>query len=223
MNSYSQWHEDLILLQFFGDQRPGFFVDVGAFDGIYFSNTYLLEQEGWSGICIEAHPDYAAQCRENRPGSTCIHGACIGDAAKERVTFYAESGGLFSSLSPNDGPAKRHYRVNLGLPFGGFQVLDVPAMTLNSVLANVNRDIDFISIDVEGSELDVLAGFDLERYQPRILLIEANYLRDAYRIDRYLARWGYCRAGQKRVNYFYCAKSDRTRGRLSSLIAAAGE
>lgn len=207
---FSQWHEDEILIEFFQDQDGGFFVDVGAHDGIRLSNTYLLGLLGWTGICIEAHPEYADQCVRNRPESICIHGACIGDN-RGRVTFYTEREGLFSSLSSDTGPARRHYRHSLGQPFGGFQVIEVPGLTLDSALMDICRPIDLVSIDVEGSELDVLAGLDLEKYRPRVLLVEANSAPAARQMDHYLSSQGYCRAGHRRVNYFYCAKDDRQR------------
>ena len=212
---FSQWREDELLTTFFQDQAGGFFVDVGAHDGIRLSNTYALALVGWTGICIEAHPEFADQCARNRPESICIHSACIGDD-RDRVTFYTERSGLFSSLSSNDGPAKRHYRHSLGQPFGGFRAIEVPALTLNSALADVSQPIDLISIDGEGSELDVLAGLDLEKHRPRVLLIEANDAPAARRLDRYLTGRGYCRAGRKRVNYFYCAEG--ARARLARLI-----
>ena len=56
---YSQWREDEILIEFFKNHDGGFFVDVGAHDGIRLSNTYALALVGWTGICIEAHPEYA--------------------------------------------------------------------------------------------------------------------------------------------------------------------
>ena len=199
---YSQWQEDEILIEFFQDQATGFFVDVGAHDGIHLSNTYALELAGWAGICIEAHPEYADRCRRNRSGSVCIHGAAIEDD-RERVTLYAESGGLFSSLSSDEGPVRRHYRHNLSLPFGGFQAIEVPALTLNSALADVEGVIDLISIDVEGSELDVLAGLDLEKHRPRVLLIEANTRRADNELSRYLIARGYHRIGRTGVNNFY--------------------
>lgn len=207
---YSQWQEDEILIEFFRDQDGGFFVDVGAHDGIRLSNTYLLGLLGWTGICIEAHPEYADQCVRNRPESICIHSACIGDD-RVRVRFYTERIGLFSSLSSDEGPARRHYRHSLSTQFGGFQAIDVPALTLNSALADVTRPIDLISIDVEGSELDVLAGLDLEKHSPRVLIVEANNAPAARRLDRYLSSRGYCLAGRRRVNYFYCAEADQAR------------
>ena len=214
---YSQWQEDEILIEFFQDQATGFFVDVGAHDGIHLSNTYALELAGWTGICIEAHPEYADRCRRNRSGSVCVHGAAIGDDQRDRVTLYAEPGGLFSSLSSDEGPAKRHYRHNMSLPFGGFQDIEVPALTLNSVLTDVTWPIDLISIDVEGSELDVLAGLNLEKHRPRVLRVEANSAPAARQMDHYLSDRGYRRVGRTGVNYFYCSRPEDASRLLESL------
>ena len=76
-------------------------------------------------------------------------------------------------------------------------------------MADVTRIIDIISIDVEGSELDVLAGLDLVKYRPRVLLVEANSRLAARKTDIYLASRGYYLAGRTGVNYFYCARADQ--------------
>ena len=164
---YGQHGEDYILWQVFKDKKSGFFIDVGAFDGIHLSNSYLFELAGWQGPCIEAYPEYFALCQQNRPGSICIHAACLDDKGRETVTFYAERLGFLSSVEGDYEDVARRYQGR-GLEFDGFQKIKVPAMTLDRILVSLQAQpkIDFVSIDVEGSELKVLQGFDLERYRP---------------------------------------------------------
>jgi hypothetical protein len=124
-NYYSQQGEDFILDAFFGFRSNGFFVDVGAFDGIHLSNSYIFEQRGWSGICIEAAPLYFDLCVKNRPRTRCIHAACLA-AERGPVPFRFERGGLFSGVHANaDGVAKEF--ANRGLNFEGFENISVPS------------------------------------------------------------------------------------------------
>jgi hypothetical protein len=75
---YSQNGEDYLLSQFFNLKNDGFFIDIGAFDGIHLSNSYTFEKKGWRGICVEANPKYFEICKENRPKSICLNLACVG-------------------------------------------------------------------------------------------------------------------------------------------------
>jgi len=74
---YSQNGEDYLLCKFFGQELNGFYVDIGDFDGIYFSNTFSFEQIGWKGICVESNPDIFELCLKNRPNSVCFNDVCI--------------------------------------------------------------------------------------------------------------------------------------------------
>lgn len=209
---FSQSGEDYLLWQVFKDAKTGFFVDVGAFDGVHLSNTHSFELSGWQGICVEAHPIFFQMCRNNRPHSTCINAACLDDPSREKISFFAETLGLLSSVERDRGEdVKRRYR-NRSLRFEGFQQLEVPATTLNKILtdADFTSQIDFVSIDVEGSELKVLEGFDLRKYSPRVLVIEANDETSEARLDAYLRSQGYLKARKLEANVFYCkTKSDR--------------
>jgi FkbM family methyltransferase len=168
---FSQNGEDFLLWTFFQSKQAGFYVDVGAFDGIHLSNTLLFEQQGWEGICIEPHPQYFDLCRRSRPHATCLNLACVSDDSQAVVEFYTEDLGLLSGiLAGRDEDVRRRY-TRRGLEFKGFSKTLVPASTLNNVLSTYASDrlkIDFISIDVEGTELEVLQGLDLSRFRPRI-------------------------------------------------------
>ena len=71
---FSQHGEDSIAWSLFRDrQGPGYFVEVGALDGVRFSNTFSFERAGWRGVCVEAHRDYIERLRQNRPRNKCYH------------------------------------------------------------------------------------------------------------------------------------------------------
>jgi FkbM family methyltransferase len=217
-NYFSQQGEDYLLDAFFGFKPSGFFVDVGAFDGVHLSNSYIFEQRGWSGICIEAAPLYFEMCARNRPGTRCVHAACMAVEGGP-VEFRFERGGLFSGVKANPADVAGEF-ASKGIAFGGFEHIRVPSCTLDVLLDGGRMEIDFISVDVEGSEIDVLSGIDLERHRPRILLMEANTYPALHALDAYLAARGYRRARSMRWNHFY-AVSDADIARLRAVEGAA--
>lgn len=175
---FGQHGDDFLLWQLFKDQKNGFYIDVGAFDGVHLSNTYSFELAGWNGICVEAIPDIFESCQKARPNTICINAACIGRDDLREVKFFVEKLGLLSGVSvdANEDDIRNRYSRR-GIDFEGLEPITVPARTLNSILDDhlaPGHAIDFVSIDVEGSELDVLKGFDLNRYAPRCIVIEAN-------------------------------------------------
>ena len=198
---YSQSGEDFLLWSLFDKKSgPGVFIEVGALDGIRFSNTYSFEREGWKGVCVEPHPDYFPFLKANRPGSVCVQAA----ASKEKgqIEFYAEPRGEFSTTVrenvENEVLAKK---------MAGYKKVVASTLPLDFVLENagISAPIDIVSIDVEGAELDVLAGFSLSVYQPYVLIIEANNEVANAQIDGYMHRNGYYKAGRLgRSNNFYC-------------------
>jgi FkbM family methyltransferase len=202
---YGQQGEDFVLDVFFGFRPRGYFVDVGAFDGIHLSNSYIFEQRGWSGLCIEAAPFYFEMCVRNRPRTRCINAACV-DVERGPVEFRFERGGLFSGVNADANQVSREFAAR-GIEFTGFEQIRVPSCSLNRVLGDSVSEIDFVSIDVEGSEIDVLNGLDLERYRPRVLLLEANGDQPLRALDTWLAPRGYQRARSMRWNHFYARDS----------------
>jgi len=204
---YGQHGEDFLLWNLFRHKKAGFYVDVGAFDGIHLSNTLSFEQQGWSGICIEPHPSYFQLCKRSRPGALCLNAACVATEDLAVTEFYAEELGLLSGLrSDQEKDVALRYQRR-GLKFRGFEQLEVPALTLNSILEKYGPShgyIDFISIDVEGTEPDVLHGLDLEKYEVRVLVIEANTEEICKALDSYMiAKNDYIKARNSGPNFFY--------------------
>jgi FkbM family methyltransferase len=175
---YGENGEDRVLWSLFHGCR-GFFVDVGAFDGQHWNNSLSFEEQGWAGICIEAHPVFARRCARNRKASLCLHAACVQDPGINRVEFLAEPLGVMSGVCPDEGGDFEGYYAARGMKFPGFARVNVPARTLDRILDEFlppETAIDFLSVDVQGTELDVLRGIDFARYPVRAIVVAARTL-----------------------------------------------
>jgi FkbM family methyltransferase len=156
---------DRKLLEYVPD-RPGTFLEIGANDGYSQSNTYYLERRrGWRGVLIEPLPALFRICRMHRRRSRCFNFACVGDDGPETVTLYDQ--GLMSfavdlpTREDRDGPGP------------SARVVEVPTRTLSSLIEEAGIGaLDLMVVDVEGAELEVLSGLDLERHAPALLLVE---------------------------------------------------
>lgn len=157
MQYFSQIGQDRYYIEsIIGGRRGGRFLDVGAHNGIDTSNTYALEtQLGWTGVCVEANPELAHQCRQNRPGSQVIEAAAWSSEA--RLAFEMPgSGNMF--LSRISGiEHNRHYFAD---DFQQSHTIAVDAKPLRALLGDGDHWFDYFSLDVEGAELEVLHGID---------------------------------------------------------------
>jgi FkbM family methyltransferase len=157
-------------------QHGGFFVEAGANDGYLQSNTYYLERfKGWSGILVEPVPELFRLCVAERPRTRVINAALVAED-RPGATVRMVYGGLMSVVSGSRGsPAADHEHARAGSQFGWDRTyeVDVPARTLASILDEAGSPaIDLLSLDVEGYEVEVLRGLQLDRHAPRYLLIE---------------------------------------------------
>lgn len=182
MTSYSQLGQDRIVLSLLNNKRNGYFVDVGAYDGVELSNTYLLEtQYGWDGICIEPLPDKFFQCQKTRK-CKCFQDAVYSEAGK---FFEFKLAGLIGGIAQH---IDRHLHALQS------QSMLVITKTLTSILDEVNapKQIDYLSLDTEGSELEILKGIDFDKYQFTIIDIEHNYVEPRRsEMRQYLQERGY--------------------------------
>jgi FkbM family methyltransferase len=148
----------------------GTFVEAGAHDGYTQSNTYFLERRhGWSGVLVEAIPELRQRARRRRRRSQVVGCALVGpDFAQDTVEV------RFGDLMSTVGGDGSHASGGLAVTGRRGYSVEVPARTLSSVLDDAGlQDVDLLVLDVEGHELDVLAGLDLDRHAPRYMLIEA--------------------------------------------------
>lgn len=153
--------EDRLKAEFFGS-HPGFFVDVGANDPQRGSQSYELERAGWTGILIEPQPDLAARLSEVR--SARVFAAACSSPQNAGKTMPLYLAGMLSSLHSE--------LVTPGMRVLG--TVEVPVRTLDDMLteAAAPSPIDFLSIDIEGHEVEAFAGFDFARWCPRLILME---------------------------------------------------
>jgi FkbM family methyltransferase len=176
--SFQPGHEARLIAAFFGD-RKGVFVEVGANEPRARSQTFHLEQAGWTGILIEPQPELAARLRAERKAQVFAVACSSPDNAGKTMPLHVA--GPLSSLD-------RAAMAPGAAPEG---VIAVPVRTLDSVLeeAGLAPGFDFLSIDVEGHEIEVLRGFDIARWHPQLILLE-DHVADLSK-HRYLTAAGY--------------------------------
>ena len=166
---YSQHGEDFLLNKIFKDKADGVYVEIGCLDGIEYSNTYYFEKKGWKGICLEAHNDFIPLLKMNRPGASIVHCA-VGEEDKDNVTFYANKIGSLSTLDKNE---EERWKKDYKEYFTGFEEQTVQMRTLTTVFDELKvSKIDFVSLDIEGYEVQALKGLDFSKYRPGIFVIE---------------------------------------------------
>lgn len=190
----SQFGQDLFVLQVLGGMHNGFFLDSGAADGVSASNTLLLERSfGWKGICIEPNKDLFAALINNRQ-CLCVN-CCLYDQECE-VDFVEEArmlGGILGEYHPDH---LRFARRTFHLPDdsnGKPPTVRKAARTLRSVLRDCGapREIDYWSLDTEGSELSILKSFPFDEFSFRVLTVEHNRLPIRESIREFMERRGY--------------------------------
>jgi FkbM family methyltransferase len=166
--SFSQEGEDLILKRMFEKQENGFYVDIGAHHPQRFSNTYYCYLKGWRGINIDAMPDSMKPFREIRPEDINIE-AAISDSS-EVLTFYIFNEPALNGFSKEISTSRD--------TISRYQITDtkqIRTKTLSEVLdEHLPQDtkIDFLSIDVEGLDYQVLLSNDWSKYRPKVILVE---------------------------------------------------
>lgn len=202
----SQNGEDLFLWHLFDGQPSGFFIEIGAYDGYDDSVSYAFEAAGWTGLLIEATPHRAAQCRERRKASRVEHCALGAPGGPATTRFTVVSDPLWDKSSyALDRPEHRKALDSTG---HARTTVEVPLRTMNDLLGDHAGPIDFASIDVEGAEFELMQGFDLARYKPRVLLLEDNTLGQDKRLSTLMAKHPYRFLGFLAMNQVYIAESE---------------
>lgn len=190
--SVSQSGEDLLVLDYFKQKSRGFFIEVGANDPVKFSQTWLLEQHGWQGALVEPLALKCDRLREQRPNSRVFQVAVGAPEDRGETTLHITADDMFSALySREKCPVETHLET-------------VHVITLDEVLTQLDwPEVDFVSIDVEGMELAVMRGFNLERVRPKLLLLE-DHMKNL-RLHRHVWQRGYRLKKRTGCNNWYVA------------------
>lgn len=208
MKFFGQLGEDFVVYKFFDGNKSGFYVDVGASDGKRFSNSILFERLGWQGICVEAHPFYYSYCVKNRPNAK-VYNCAVSNSNKKELTFHASKHGALSCLDPS---VANNYKVAFKSFDGYVKKFPVRIESINSLLTKNKVDkVDYLTIDIEGTEIDALKSFDIDKYQPKLFVIEAMNKQKEMQLKRYMKQFGYQCGRKVGVNYFFCLEEDVTR------------
>jgi FkbM family methyltransferase len=184
-------HEMPMVREFFRDTPRGFFVEVGANDPQKDSQSWHLEQQGWTGILIEPVPELAAELKRVRKAQV-FEVACSSPEQAGKV-LRLHVAGPFSSFDPN--LAVTGMRAE--------RTVEVKVCTLDAVLVEggATAPLDLLSVDVEGHELEVLRGFDFARWKPRLILLEDHV--SGLDKHRFMQRAGYTLMRRTGLNGWY--------------------
>jgi FkbM family methyltransferase len=195
--STAQLHQDLWVLAETKRRLGGFFVEIGAFDGIEHSNTYLLEKEfGWTGILVEPNPAYHSVLRERR--SAALSTSAVYSTTGKVDFMHVGAAAVLSGIAKH-AFSDRHAQLRSR----DSDVITVDTLTLNDLLRNYGapNKVDYISIDTEGSEFEILAAFDFDAFDVRLFSIEHNFTPREVDTDKLMRRHGYRRV-YRRASFF---------------------
>ncbi len=191
--SYSQEGEDLLLERFLEQKKNGFYIDVGAHHPQRFSNTFYFYKKGWSGINIDAMPGSMKAFNEIRPRDINLE---LGvSSTKGELLYYIFNEPALNTFSKEEATKKDGLR--------NFKVINtkkIKTFPLSSILEEYlpeNIPVDFMSVDVEGLDLQVIQSNDWTRFRPQYILIEdlkrkdiSNIIKESI-LYKYLNELGY--------------------------------
>lgn len=230
--SFAQEGEDLLLLSLFEGQSSGFYVDVGAHHPRRYSNTLALYNRGWSGINIDAMPGSMQPFRETRARDINLELA-ISDERRV-LTYYEFSEPALNGFDP-DLARRRAGHVPAGQsPEAAFRIVaerQIQTVTLAEVLTEhlpAGREIDVLTVDVEGLDFSVLASNDWRRFRPTVILVEDPDVvsLDALagsRVARFLRERGYVPLCKTRLTLFFAREDRIVQDALGPGLARTGQ
>ncbi|MFD1951722.1 FkbM family methyltransferase [Sphingomonas arantia] len=186
--SQAQIFQDVFALFFNGTKRGGYFVEVGAGDGKLISNTYLLEKTfGWSGLVVEASPAFLPALQRHR--DCRIATDCVLGVSGRQVTFRCTAEPEFSAISDSSDDLHQPRRAE------DYTEIHLTTISLNDLLQREGcpTTIDYLSLDIEGVEFEVLQTFDFTRTRINCLTVEHNWTDERAQIHELLTGVGFVR------------------------------
>jgi FkbM family methyltransferase len=168
-----QADQDVLAYLYFKGKREGFFLDIGAYDGKTYSNTYALEQIGWKGICLEPLPDVFLQLKRNR---LCdCYNLAMSNEPGEAEDFIRAAG--VETLSGLESKMASTHKDWILREKGTVERIKVKTVTFGDLMGRypgLGGYIDFMSLDVEGAEMSILESIDFGAYRFGLIAVEST-------------------------------------------------
>lgn len=187
--SNSQIFQDLFVLYVLGEKKTGFYCDFGATNGDFLSNSYCLDiRYGWKGICAEPARSWHEDLKRNRPNAL-IETDCVWSRTGEELQFLETRSKELSTLQAFGSTDNHARRRRNAVSY------NVRTISLNDMLERHGAPVgfDYLSMDTEGSEFDILQAFDIARFVPKVITVEHNYTPKRNEILGLLTKAGYTR------------------------------
>jgi FkbM family methyltransferase len=185
-HSKSQLGQDIFALTVSGLEKPGFFVEFGASDGVALSNSHMLEKRfGWTGVLCEPSTAWHEALKQNR--SCSIDTRCVYSVSGEKISFSENYLGELSAITAYAEPNAS------GILKRTTSSYEVETISLLDLLKehNAPKFVDFLSIDTEGSEFEILKNFDFQSYRFGAICVEHNFADTREKINKLLLANGY--------------------------------
>lgn len=192
-----------LIAQLLGNKNNGVFVDIGANDGVRISNTYFLEQKlGWTGIAIEPIPSMFLELQKNR-NCHLVNGCVTPSPGRAKFIEVVNGTDMLSTLTVNNqGLTARRLKMSAKRHGAELREIDVDCYTLEMLTNQFNvPEIDFLSLDTEGGELEILKSIDFEKTPIKTISVENNYYTDSIR--NFLESKGFIYVGTFKVDEIY--------------------
>jgi FkbM family methyltransferase len=220
IRGFSQLGQDLWVLEQTNQKTGGYFVEFGACDGVFLSNTYLLEKSfGWTGICVEPNRELFHRLIKNR-NCLCLQECVFSESGKTLPFLAAGELGTLQEFVASDSHGATRARALA-------ESYAVSTISLNDLLEKALAPpiIDYLSVDTEGSEYEILRTFDFKRWIVRCWTIEHNYTESRDKIAELMTSHGYRRIAKDWDDWFYLPANqiDECQGSASSLPKAEAE
>lgn len=206
MHFFSQYNEEYFLLHYFNNKQNGVLVDVGAADGITNSNSrFLIKNNNWSGILIEPHPDYFKNLTDLYENNTNIKLYNNGVFNKNCVLpFYQFGNSEIGQISTFSEDFRQRQIINYGDKYQ--TPINVECLTLAKILSENNlSNIDYMSVDCEGVDMEVLDSNNWGAFRPKLISVEHSM--DENVLNNFMESKNYIKIFKNVGNTFFMDKN----------------
>jgi FkbM family methyltransferase len=205
--SYAQRFEDFHLWRALGDVTNGFYVDIGGGHPVFDNVSFAFYLAGWRGVVVEPNPSLAALTRAVRPRDHLFEGLSGAKAGEATLYLQREFHGLSTTVAHHAAAAEKEVKRNA-------EAVTLPMTTLASLCEqHAPQTFEFLKVDVEGAEADVLRGADFTRFRPKVIIVEAIEpltLKPSFaEWEPILTRHGYAYVWDDELNRYYVAEESR--------------